>query len=376
MKEPYGRRCSKLLKKLRRAGCGALLVSHPVNARYLSGFPSEGAWLLVAPRRRILLTDSRFTEEAERSCPGWEIREREGSMVAAAAGEIARVGEKAGFEAAHLSVEARDRLAGALQKAGSTGAASARELKATSGLVESLRMVKDEAEIEAIRRAARVAERAMRATLEAVSAHASEREFAVALEYRMRSEGAEAASFPTIAAAEPTSSLPHARPGEAAALGASSLLVDWGARLEGYNSDLTRVVARSKLAGRISEIWRVVTAGQRAAVSAVKAGVRADRVDRAARKVIEDAGYGECFGHGAGHGVGLEVHEAPALSPRDRTRLRAGMVVTVEPGIYLPGVGGVRLEDMVVVRAGGAEVLTRISRKPRSLGKRVRGGRL
>ncbi len=183
----------------------------------------------------------------------------------------------------------------------------------------------------------------------------------------MRQGGAEGAGFPTIVACEPLSSLPHAKPTGAMACGSSTLLVDWGARVERYNSDLTRVVAWGKVSARLARIWKVCKAAQKAALGSIKAGVSASTVDAAARRVIADAGFGEFFGHGLGHGVGLEVHEGPGLGPRSHTRLAAGMVVTVEPGIYLPGEGGVRLEDMVLVTPRGGEVLTTLSRDPRAL---------
>ncbi len=361
MRDVFGSRTSALLKRARRAGCEAFLVTAPADVRYLSGFTGEDSWLLVAPRRRLLITDSRFAEEAGKTCPGWRVHLRKGSISQEAAGIVKSLGLRAGFEARDLTVAAHE----ALQKHLRGG----KGLVPTEGLVAALRIVKDASEVAAIRRAAWVAERAFRRALREVRHDWTENVFAAALEYFMRLEGAEGAAFPTIAACEPASSFPHARPSQARIFNSSTLLVDWGAKVHGYNSDLTRVAAWGKVTPRISRIRKVVRAAQKAAFDVIKPGVAVAGVDAAARKVISDAGYGEFFGHGLGHGVGLEVHEGPALSPYARGRLAAGMVVTVEPGIYIPGVGGVRIEDMVLVAPCGAKLLTHISREPGILGK-------
>lgn len=364
MAESHDRRCRAALKSARKAGCGALLVTKPVNVRYLSGFPGEDSWALVAPSGRILVTDSRFAEEAGRSCPRWSLHLRKGSIAEETADIIAGMGLAAGFEAEHLPVAVFEKMSERL--------AGRADFRPTRGIVEALRCIKDECEVRAIRQSAAVAVRAFGRALLDANVEDSENDFAAALEYHMRLEGASGAAFPTIVAREPNSSLPHARPSSDRLCDAPSFLVDWGARLGGYNSDLTRLVAPGKVSPRIKRIWKAVTEARKAALNRIRAGVKASSVDAAARKVIADAGFAEFFGHGLGHGVGLEVHEQPVLSPRAAGRLRTGMVVTVEPGIYLPGEGGVRLEDTVLVTDRGAKILTRLGRDPGRLARAFR----
>jgi Xaa-Pro aminopeptidase len=365
MAEAFDKRCSSLMKKARAAGCDAILVTKPENVVYLSGFTGEDSWLVVGRGRRLLVTDSRFTEEAALSAPGTEVYTRNGGMASETTGLLKRFGKRIGFESSNLSVAQRDAL---------SPKKSPFRLLPTSGLVEDLRLVKDASEIATIRQAVRAAEVAFRMTLPHIGRRTTESDFAAALEYEMRLQGASGAAFPTIVAGEPLSSLPHAKPTRAMLSVSSTMLVDWGARVARYNSDLTRVAAWGKVTPRIARIWGVVKAAQRQAIQSIKAGVSAASVDAVARRVIADAGFGEFFGHGLGHGVGLEVHEGPSLSPRSKSRLKAGMVVTVEPGIYLPGEGGVRLEDMVLVTGTGVELLTTVSRDPRALGVLARLG--
>ena len=362
----YLRRSRALLRRARAAaGAEAVLVTSPENVRYLSGFTGEDSWLVVAPGRRMLITDTRFEEEAEKSCPTSAVHIRTGPMTDETAAILRWLGKKCAYESDNLTVSQRDSLVKAVGGGRTKGRG---RLVGAVGLVESLRIVKDASEIKAIALAVRIAQRAFRRALAESDPDDSESAFAAALEYLMRSEGAQGAAFPTIVATEPASSLPHAKPSRRK-LGASpTVLVDWGARVAGYNSDLTRVIARGKVSPRMAHIYRVAWAAQKAAIKAVKPGVTAARVDGVARKVIADAGFGEFFGHGLGHGVGLQVHEGPTLSRRSSMRLRSGMVVTVEPGIYLPGEGGVRVEDMVLVTGRGAKLLTHVSRDPGRLG--------
>ncbi len=360
MSDVFERRCARLLKAARRlAGCRAVLVSKRENVRYLTGFTGEDSWLIVSPRHRTLLTDSRFAEEAQRTCPEVNAHLRKGPLVEEAAGLLKSTGLKAAFEADELSFNA----ARGLKRRFRT-----RKPVPAAGLVETLRLVKDDTEIASIREAIRTAEKSLRLALGETGREASEKSFAAALEYQMSLQGADGASFETITAGEPNSSLPHAKPTDDALFKAPTFLVDWGARVGGYNSDLTRVIATGKVGPRIRAVHKVVRAAQKAAIRAIKPGASARKVDAAARGVIARAGYGKFFGHGTGHGLGLAVHEGPVLSPRAKGRLRGGMVVTVEPGVYLPGEGGVRIEDVVLVTARGARVLTSLTRDPASLG--------
>ncbi|MHC4711705.1 MAG: M24 family metallopeptidase [Planctomycetota bacterium] len=360
MSDVFARRCARLLRAARRlAHCRAVLVSKRENVRYLTGFTGEDSWLIISPRRRTLLTDSRFAEEAGKTCPEVQAHVRKGPLVEEAAGLIRSTGLRAAFEADELSFNAARRLKRKFRT---------RKPVPAAGLVEALRLVKDDTEIASIRGAIRTAEKALRLALGDTGRDTSEKTFAAALEYQMRLQGAEGAAFETIAAREPNSSLPHAKPTGGALFGAPTFLVDWGARAGGYNSDLTRVIATGKVGPRIRAVHKVVRAAQKAAIRAIKAGVSARKVDGAARRVIAQAGYGEFFGHGTGHGLGLAVHEGPVLSPRAGGRLRGGMIVTVEPGVYLPGEGGVRIEDVVLVTTRGGRVLTSLTRDPASLG--------
>ena len=364
MREPFAARCSKLLRTARHYAARAVLVTKPENVFYLSGFTGEDSWLIVAPRKRILVTDSRFAEEARLSCPDIEAHIRKGGVARETAGILKRLRLPTAFEEGHLTVQAYRMLSGALKRRV--------RLVRTANLAESLRLVKDRHEIAAIRRAILVAEKAFKRALADARPSDDESRFAGVLDYYMRLAGAETSAFPTIAAVEPNSSLPHAKPGTQRLCDSHTLLVDWGARVARYNSDLTRVLWWGKVPAQLSRIWRVAKAAQKAALAAIRPGVSARRVDAVTRKVIADAGFGEFFGHGLGHGAGLEVHEGPTLSLRSTVRLREGMVLTVEPGIYLPGTGGVRVEDMVLVTAKGAEILTHVSREPRVLGRLAR----
>ena len=348
----------RLVRKLREMKIDALLVTLPANVQYLSGFTGEDSALLVADGWAMLLTDGRFATQADRECPELEAHIRRGAM-AHAVGVVlrGRNARRLGLEAEHATLEFRDKL-GEVIRAG--------RLAATHGLVADLRARKDAQEIAAIRRAVRIAEKAFKELI-AGGAKAivgrSEAQVAGELEYRMRQLGAEGASFPTIVAAGANAALPHYRPGSRPIRRGQPVLVDWGAKARGYCSDLTRVVFTGRIPPPIGRIYELALAAQKAGIAAVRAGRPVKAVDAAARNLIAQAGFGEQFSHGLGHGIGLEIHEAPAVSWRNADRLRAGEVVTVEPGIYLPGVGGVRIEDDVLVRAGKAQVLSSLTKE-------------
>ncbi len=355
---PAGRR-RRLARRLGRQGADAMLVSAPPNVRYLSGFRGEDSYLLLGPRWAVLLTDSRFTEQARQEAADLDHHIRTGAMLEAIVGVAAEHGVKRlAVEAEAITLELYRKLETALGK---------RALLVAEGWVAEARATKDAEELAAIRRAIRVAERAFRA-LTAGGAGAlvgrSEADVAGELEYRMRQGGASGASFPSIGAVGAPAALPHHRPGDTKIGPGQAVLFDWGAVVEGYCSDLTRVVFTGTIPPQIGRIYAVVLEAQKQGVSAVRAGRSPRSVDRAARAVIESAGFGPQFGHGLGHGIGLEIHEAPTLSHRARGRLKRGAVVTVEPGIYLPGVGGVRIEDDVLVETGGGRVLSSL---PKSL---------
>ena len=350
-------RLSALRRLAGKRKLDAVLLTCGRHVRYFTGFTGEDSYLLVGRRWARLLTDSRFTEQARVECPRLEAIIRTGPMLDAMKPVLSEQKvRRLGFEANAVTVSLRDRLAGGLGKV---------RLVPLGGEVEAMRLFKDAGELKAIGKAIRAAEGAF-ASLLAGGRKAlvgrSERQVAAELEYRMRLAGADGASFPTIVAAGAHAAMPHYRAGETVIRAGDAVLIDWGAVVAGYCSDLTRVVFTGKIPTQIGKIYEIVLRAQAAGISALKAGVAGAAADAAARRVIDRAGYGEAFGHGLGHGIGLEVHEGPRLGRRVKDKLSAGMVVTVEPGIYLPGVGGVRIEDDVLVAEGGRRRLTRLPR--------------
>lgn len=356
MRPEQASRLARLRARLEELDLPGLLVTGPANVRYLSGFAGSG-FLVVAGERPVLVTDGRYAEEAEAEAPGFEliVYRREAELRERLQALVREVGlPRLACEEAHLSLARHRWFREALEGV---------ELVPRDGLVEGLRQVKDPGEVARIRRALALAEDAFERLLPAVGPGRSERELALELEFTMRRLGAEGASFDLIVASGPNSSRPHARPGDRRVERGDLVLFDFGAVLGGYCSDTTRTVVVGPPQPRQREVYELVLAAQEAALRAVRPGATGDEVDRAARQVLEAAGYGEQFAHGTGHGVGLEIHEAPRLSPGREDRLEAGMVVTVEPGVYLPGWGGVRIEDLVLVTEEGCERLNRTAKE-------------
>ena len=362
--DPRVRRRRAAMKRCAAEGkIDALLVSRPVDVRYLSGFTGDDSMLLVGGSWASLITDGRFAEQATAECGGIDVHVRLGSLDAAVSQQVRRYKvRRLAIQDDHTTVRGRRSLAEKLPS---------KRIRGVCGVVPALRMTKDAEEVRRIVAAVRVAERAFRELI-AGGARAlvgkTERQVAATLDYRMRLAGADSPSFETIVAAGPHASLPHYRPGSAVIRRGQEVLIDWGAKVRGYCSDLTRVVMVGRIPPKVAEIYGVVLRAQQAAMTAVRLGAACKTPDAAARKVIADAGYGEAFVHGLGHGVGLEIHEGPSLSRTQTRRLRSGMVVTVEPGVYLPGVGGVRIEDDVLVTAEGPR---RLSSLPRTLAAMV-----
>jgi Xaa-Pro aminopeptidase len=327
-------------------GLERVLVTEMVNVRYLTGFGGTNGACVCGEDIRLLLTDFRYTERAEAEVEGWEVVTVKDDWLA---GIAERLAGKTGFEDHKMSVRALGKLEEKLPE----GVA----LEGAGGVVEELRRVKDDGELAAIAAAAELADEVWGWSLERGLADRSERDVARAAEARIRELGAEP-SFPVIVAAGPNGALPHAEPGERE-IGRGELVVfDMGAQLDGYCSDGTRTFATGEPGERARQVYEVVREAQAAALDAVAAGIGGEKLDGVARGAIEAAGHGESFGHGLGHGVGLEVHEAPRVSPRSEDVLAAGEVVTIEPGVYLPGEFGVRIEDLVVVTEGGHENLS------------------
>ncbi|MGP4020005.1 M24 family metallopeptidase [Saccharopolyspora sp. 5N708] len=360
MSETHNHRRHALRAHLREQNLDAMLVTDLLNIRYLTGFTGSNAALVVhaadepgTESRTVFCTDGRYLAQAATQVPDLaRVNDRASDLALAK-----RIGTepveygRVGFESQHVTVDRRDVLADAAAKA---------ELVRAPGLVEQLRMVKDETEIEALRMACAAADRALADLIEHGGLRPGRTELEVAreLESRMLDHGAAGPSFDTIIAAGPNSAMPHHRPTDAVLAAGDLVKMDFGAEVDGYHSDMTRTVVLGKPAAWQREIYELVRAAQAAGRGAVQVDADVKAVDTAARKVIEDAGYGEQFPHGLGHGVGLEIHEAPALSQRGDGRISAGMAVTVEPGVYLPRQGGVRIEDTLVVRPSTPELLT------------------
>ncbi len=337
------------IDKLRASLEEPLLVSNPVNVRYLTGFASSNAALLVEPERVRLFSDFRYAEAA-RAVEGVEFVETKRSLVAALAELLEG---KVGFEADAVSYTAWETL-----KAGGLALVPRR------GLVEALRAVKDEGELDATRRAGEITSEAYARFAEERFVGRTERDLAWRLDELFHELGADAPAFETIVASGPNGARPHARPTDREIGAGETVVIDAGAMVAGYCADCTRTFATGPLPDELKDAYAACLEGQLAGLEAVRAGVTGVDADAAAREKIEAAGLGEKFGHGLGHGVGLEVHEAPRLSRESTDTLAAGNVVTVEPGVYLEGLGGIRIEDLVIVTENGAEVLTSSTKDP------------
>jgi len=337
----------------------ALLVVDETNVQYLTGFTGDSTWLWVrADGAATLLSDRRYETQLAAECPGLDavIRPPDQSLVHLLGELISEsTTRRVGMEADHTSVAAFRSWQQALGRL---------EFVPTSQLVEKLRAVKDEREIETIRRAVQIAERSFSSVMHQWTPRMTEQEVGFELEATMRRLGAAGVSFPPIVGVQPNGALPHYRPGDVPLASCHTLLIDWGAMVDGYASDLTRTLRRPDWTGpeadRFRRAYSAVLEAQQAAIDAIADGVSAADVDQAARRVLEASGLGEAFKHSLGHGIGREVHERPRLSPQSDHTLVAGMVVTVEPGVYFEGEFGIRIEDDILVTDGGCEVLSRL----------------
>ncbi|MCG8402824.1 MAG: Xaa-Pro peptidase family protein [Firmicutes bacterium] len=344
-------RLKKVARVLIEKGHDAMLVLRPENMYYLSGFSGSTGALLVARANSYLCVDFRYIEQAQRESPHLEIVLVKETIPAA----IAELREKLrfntlGFETDYINCKLlfnlREKLPGV-------------ETLPMDGVIEEQRQVKDRTELAAIAQAMAMLDRGYDYICGHIKPGVSERDISLELEMFMRRRGASGTSFPFIIASGPRSSLPHGEASAKKIRQGDIIMLDFGVVMNHYNSDMSRTIALGKPPPEMRKIYDLVLEAQLAGLNAIKEGVTASAVDKAARSVIEAHGYGDYFGHGTGHGVGLAVHERPRLSPRDDTVLKAGMVVTVEPGIYLPGRGGVRIEDSVVVEKYGCRLLTK-----------------
>jgi Xaa-Pro aminopeptidase len=358
-------RAQRVAAELRERELDLLLVASLVNVRYLTGFTGSSALALIAaegaePAARVrhrFLTDFRYqTQSAEQVPDSFEREIVTGKLIDSAAAPLAGASGRLGFDETSLTVNEHAHLRELL--------GAQWELVPCGGIVERLRAVKDAGELARIRAATELSEQALTSVLEDGIVARSERDVAIELELRMRRLGAEAPSFPPIVAAGAHGALPHAAPRDLPIPADVLVTIDWGALHEGYCSDCTRTYATGEgISKEAREVYELVRSAEEQGVAAVKAGPTGRELDSVARAVIERAGHGEHFGHGLGHGVGMEIHEGPRLSrTAGEEPLRAGNVVTVEPGVYLPDRLGVRIEDLVVVTNDGCEVLTRLSK--------------
>ncbi len=350
-------RRDKLRKAMKKAGVDALLVTNYSNVTYLTGFTGDSSYLLIMPKGELLFSDSRFTTQLEEECPGLDVDIRVSGVKITdrikAAVEKAKL-SRLGIESATMTVALCEKLHADLPKV---------ELVSTASLVETLRMIKDKGEIEAIRHAVWCAERAFGVLRASIHPAQTEKEVADELEHQIRRFGGKRAAFETIVAVGPRAALPHARPTQARVAESDFVLVDWGADGGLYKSDLTRVLVTGKIPPKLERVYGVVLTAQEQAIAAIRPGVTCEQVDRVARDIIAKAGFGQYFGHGLGHAIGLDIHEWPRFAAGETKKLEPGMVMTVEPGIYLPGWGGVRIEDDILVTKTGHEVLTSVPKR-------------
>jgi Xaa-Pro aminopeptidase len=351
-----GERTERLLSRLAERGVDVMVVSNLVNVRYLTGFTGSNGLVLAGADTRAFLTDFRYVEQAAAEVDGsYERHTISGELLDALVELLPEGALRVGFEDEHMSVKQHNGLAERL--------AEGVELVGASGVVEGLRAIKDSGEVARVGEAAELADAALRRIIGEGLAGRTERDVALALEQDMRRRGAARPSVDTIVAAGAHGALPHARPRDVEIRPGDLVVIDWGAELDGYCSDCTRTFSVGEPTAEARRIYELVLEAQLAGLHAVRAGVSGPEADSAARSVIEAGGHGQHFGHGLGHGVGIEVHESPRLSQRSNDELQAGHVVTVEPGIYLPGKFGVRIEDLVVVTEEGCEVLTSLSKE-------------
>ena len=342
------KRVRRIREQLSAHGADVFLCTNPVNRRYLTGFTGSAGTAWISADRQIIMTDFRYIEQVKAESPDWELVRienlNETLKTLIDENDIGKIA----FEADNVTVQRLEQWKEKLEV----------EFIPVSGWVEELRSIKTEQEIENIRQAAKIGDQAFAELLPKIRSGVSEIEIALELEFLMRRAGASGMSFSPIIASGPQSALPHARPSERILMYGDFVVFDFGCIVNGYCSDMTRTIVIGEPEAQHLLIYDLVLEAQLESLAADAPGRMGSEIDAIARDINTDAGYGEYFGHGLGHSLGLEIHESPRLSKADHTVLQPGMVVTVEPGVYLPGFGGVRIEDLVVVREDGHEVLT------------------
>ena len=350
------KRLRKLRERLREQELDAILVSTPENRRHLSGFSGSAGHLLITQDDAVLATDFRYVEQAGRQAPDFRVERIAGTQpwLPRAASELGV--RRVGFEAENMTVEAYSAFKKAIDGADPPGRP---EMVSTTGIAERLRALKDEEELSLLTKAVEIADEAFVEVARAVEPGVTEREVAWELEKSMRERGADNISFDTIVGAGANGALPHHRAGDKVLQEGEAVVIDMGAQYKGYCSDLTRTITLGEPDDTFQRVYDTVLRAQLEAEERVTAGMTGGEADSIARDIISEAGYGDNFGHGLGHGVGLAVHEFPRVGPNSEDPLEDGMVFTIEPGIYISGWGGVRIEDMVVLESGRARVLSK-----------------
>jgi len=350
-------RIETLRNEIAACGLDGMLVTDPLNRRYLCGFTGSTATLLVTAERAMIAIDFRYFERADRESPDWEQVRVQTTHQQAVADMVHEAGVRClGIESDHLTLAQHADLRQALEDV---------ELAPVKGLFLPMRAIKDATEVAILRRAVACADAAFAYLCTVIRPGMTERQVAWELESHMRTHGATATSFPLIVGSGPNGALPHAGFTDRAIQAGEPIVMDFGALIDGYCSDITRTICLGNADERYEEIWRLVLEAQQAVETQLRPGMTGKEADAIARDLFAARGYGEQFGHGLGHGVGLAIHETPFMSRlADEVIIEEGMVVTVEPGLYLPGWGGVRIEDIVLIGAEGVEVLTRSPKEP------------
>ena len=355
---PIQVRLTNLRAKLREEEVDALLVTQPENRTYLSGFTGSAGWLLISADMALLATDFRYYEQVRRQCPDYELIKVAQRFPDVLSDMLARTGiHRVAFEAGATTFADAQKW---------FDAAPDHEWVPTTDWVITRRAVKDAGEVATLRSAIKLADEALGFALSQARPGMSERDLAWVIESYMRTHGAQDVAFPTIVACGPNGALPHATPSAAPLVTGQPIVIDMGARMDGYCSDITRTVCLGEPDDpeRFWQVYNTVLKAQQTAAAALRPGLTGEEADLIARSVIEEAGYGDYFGHGLGHGVGLAVHELPRLSRTNPDPLTAGSLVTIEPGIYLPDWGGVRIEDIALITHDGVEIITTLHKEP------------
>ncbi|MDR4509873.1 MAG: Xaa-Pro peptidase family protein [Candidatus Brocadiaceae bacterium] len=345
----------RLKEKLKKDKVGGLLITNEINIRYVTGFTGSESIVLITPRNDYLFTDFRYVEQARQDVSWVKVIEKKVSLISAICKKLKQLNiKKLYIESLHLSLSRYNEI-----RKHTRGI----QLLPTQGIVESYRKRKTQDEIRKIQISIDIAEKAFSLLRKKIRPGMTEKNVAGILEYEMRNLGAEKSSFDIICAVDKHASQPHALNRDTKIQKKSAVLLDWGARFQFYNSDLTRICPMDRISSRFKRIYQIVLDAQRFAIESIKPGIKAKDVDAMARGYIEKSGFGRNFGHGLGHGIGLEVHEGPAINKTSKEILEEGMVFTVEPGIYIPEWGGIRIEDMVLVTPHGCDVLSRIPKE-------------